>query len=369
MKSDHPGTPVAHTPNEKGQWHDLMEHLRGVAERAKKFGDKFGAGDWAEAAGWWHDVGKVHPKFQAYLKECFVDPKGRHKGPPHSIIGALWAIRNKLDGLGLLLAGHHGGIPNLSEFKVARVPHALADTKILDVMKQVEGLALPPGEIKLPQLVTSEEMELFLRMVFSALVDADFLDTEAHMDEEKGAKRNHRITLDELWEKLEASQRIKSGHGKDPLNIARHEIYQACVASADSSQGFFRLTVPTGGGKTRSGMAFALRHALRHKLDRVIVAIPYTSIIDQNAQDYRAIFGDEAVLEHHSTADWLGTKDSEEECEEYTRKRLSSQNWDAPIVVTTTVQLVERWNASPSPKASNRARASFFLLHTTRHWA
>ena len=119
-----PEGPFAHTPNEKGKWHLLKDHLRGVANRAREFGEKFEAGDWCELAGWWHDVGKINPRFQAYLRECFSDPQSRHKGPPHSIIGALWAIKAKADGLGLILAGHHGGIPNLSEFKSVRLSRA-----------------------------------------------------------------------------------------------------------------------------------------------------------------------------------------------------------------------------------------------------
>lgn len=357
--------PFAHTPNEKGEWHLLEDHLRGVAERARKFGDKFGAGDWAELAGWWHDLGKVNPRFQAYLKHCYAEPKGNHKGPPHAIVGALWAIRDKADGLGLLLAGHHGGIPNLSEFKTVRVPGAQGDCGVLSTLKEIEGMSLPSGaHIAAPPTNNPHELELFLRMVFSALVDADFLDTEDHMKPEMGAQRGNEQTIEGLWEKLQGAQAAISGIKHDTLNSARHDIYKACVQSAGSPQGFFRLTVPTGGGKTRSGMAFALKHALKHGLDRVIVAIPYTSIIDQNAQEYREIFGDEAVLEHHSTVDWLGKEDGEEDCEERTRKRLASENWDAPIIVTTTVQFFESLfsnRVSACRKLHNMARSVLIL--------
>jgi CRISPR-associated endonuclease/helicase Cas3 len=357
--------PYAHTPNDKKQWHNLMDHLSGVAKRARQFGDKFGAGGWAELAGWWHDLGKINPRFQAYLKHCYIDPKGSHKGPPHAIVGALWAIRAGADGLGLLLAGHHGGIPNLSEFKTVRLPRAQGDEEVSATLEKVEGMSLPTGVSLLPLGITTRyESELFLRMVFSALVDADFLDTEDHMKPEIGAQRGNEQTIEGLWKNLQGAQTAISGIKRDTLNSARHEIYQACVQSADSSQGFYRLTVPTGGGKTRSGMAFALKHALKHGLDRVIVAIPYTSIIDQNALEYRKIFGDEAVLEHHSTVDWLGEEDGEEDCEAHTRKRLASENWDAPIIVTTTVQLFESLfsnRASACRKLHNVARSVLIL--------
>jgi CRISPR-associated endonuclease/helicase Cas3 len=360
-----PKGPFAHTPNKRGEWHLLEDHLRGVAKRAREFGDKFGAGDWAELAGWWHDVGKVNPKFQAYLKHCDTEPQSRHQGPPHAIVGALWAIRAKADGLGLLLAGHHGGIPNLSEFKSVRVPRAQDDAEVLATRKEVERMSLPTGAPLIPlEVKTRHESEFFLRMVFSALVDADFLDTENHLKPEMGTRRGNEQTIEGLWEKLQDAQAAISGIKHDTLNSARHEIYEACVLSADSPQGFYRLTVPTGGGKTRSGIAFALKHALKHGLDRVIVAIPYTSIIDQNAQEYRKIFGDEAVLEHHSTVDWLGEEDGEEDCEEHTKKRLASENWDAPIVVTTTVQLFESLfsnRVSACRKLHNVARSVLIL--------
>jgi CRISPR-associated endonuclease/helicase Cas3 len=182
--------------------------------------------------------------------------------------------------------------------------------------------------------------ELFVRMLFSALVDGDFLDTEAHFQPARAGQRSDSPALAELWNRFEADQARLTGQSSGPLQHARHAIYRACLEAAALPPGLFRLIVPTGGGKTRSGMAFALRHALLHGLDRIIVAIPYTSIIEQTADAYRDIFRDEGVLEHHSAV-----ADRDDQASPVTARqqwgRLASENWDAPVVVTTTVQLFE----------------------------
>ena len=182
------------------------------------------------------------------------------------------------------------------------------------------------------------QAELFLRFLFSALVDADYLDTEAHFDPGRSRLRYRSVDLEALAESFWKEQDKLSGHDQSPVNQARHEIYQVCLAAAECPPGIFRLTVPTGGGKTLSGMAFALRHALKYQKDRIIVAIPYTSIIDQTAQVYRRIFGDENILEHHSA---VTPREDEDHFVQQQWTRLAAENWDAPIVVTTTVQLFE----------------------------
>ena len=359
------GGPFAHSANEKGEWHLLEDHLREVARRAKEFGDKFGAGDWTELAGWWHDIGKINPRFQDYLRQCSERPHEPHKGPPHSIVGALWAARHSGEALLLPLAGHHGGLPSLSELKTSRLPRAWTDAEVLETLEHAsKGLRVP---FKAASALTPKDCfagELLIRMIFSALVDADFLDTERHLSCERAMYRGSTVTLDACWRAIERSQAALSGMRTDVVNQARHEIYAACLAAAASDPGFFRLTVPTGGGKTRSAMAFALRHALHHGLERIIVAIPYTSIIDQNAEVYSEIFGTEAVLEHHSAAEWFGSGDAEEDAEANVRRRLASENWDAPIVVTTTVQLFESLFAnrvSRCRKLHNIARSVVIL--------
>lgn len=332
----------AHSPNSRGQWHELKAHLEGVAKRSREFGEKFGAGTIAERAGWLHDIGKASPDFQSYLQRCYNDSDKKHTGPPHSIFGALEAVRQRLHFLSLVISGHHGGLPSLSALKTEKIPRAQRDARISHLLDQFRALNVPSTPIALEGLPTSKlGLELFVRMLFSVLVDADFLDTEAHLRQEIANERGARASLQECWLALEMAQKELSGKARDPLNLSRHEIYLACLKAAFEQQGFFRLTVPTGGGKTRSGMAFALKHALIHGLDRVIVAIPYTSIVDQNAAVYRGIFGENAVLEHHSGADWRSQDDPEDNPESALRQRLASENWDAPIVVTTTVQLFE----------------------------
>jgi CRISPR-associated endonuclease/helicase Cas3 len=208
----------------------------------------------------------------------------------------------------------------------------------MDVLLHAEKILALPERPSLPALKSPSQAELFLRLLFSALVDADYLDTEAHFDPGRSQIRYRPFDLTDLAESFWKAQANLSGHDQSPVNLARNEIYRACLAAAEWEPGVFRLTIPTGGGKTLSGMAFALQHALKYKKDRIIVAIPYTSIIDQTSQVYRSIFGEEAVLEHHSA---LAPPEEEEDYLRYQWTRLAAENWDAPIVVTTTVQLFE----------------------------
>jgi CRISPR-associated endonuclease/helicase Cas3 len=363
----------AHSANGDGIPHDLVELLKSVAEQAARFAEKFAAADMAYWAGLWHDLGKFHPDFQAYL----ANPMAR-RGPDHSSAGAVLAEKS-FSPLAFLVAGHHGGLPALTELKlrVREKVKAPAINQALDLARQAINSIEPtsPLETQLPAFLqgTSQKkpgqegfkrrLELFLRMVFSTLVDADFLDTERHFEPELEQQRGRGASLDELWERFETAQGVFSGRKQGQLCEIRHEIYQACLRAAQNPPGMFSLTVPTGGGKTRSGMAFALRHALIHGLDRVIIAIPYTSIIEQSVDVYCSIFGAESVLEHHSA---VSPHDDPSDPLSYQEvwARLASQNWDAPVVVTTTVQLFESLFANrPSTcrKLHNIARSVVIL--------
>ncbi|WP_119070656.1 CRISPR-associated helicase Cas3' [Rubrobacter indicoceani] len=356
----------AHTPAEGSEvWHDLASHLERTSELAHENASKFGAGELGRLAGLWHDIGKFNPAFQGYLKACYEAELAGGKPPragsvPHAVYGAMFAA-GAVGALAAVIHGHHAGLPNSAKMRdslaktEARdaldriLPHARKSVKELEFGGDVLALFAEPPADEL-------QMEVLQRMVFSALVDADFLDTETHFDPEIFDSRGSNVAVGEMWKAFVRDQEsLIAGFRRDemPVNTVRREVYECCVEAAEDPTGIFRLAVPTGGGKTRSSLAFALRHATVHDLDRIIVAVPYTSIIEQTASVYRGIFrqlGDDAVLEHHSAVrrevdDERDLQDDPTEAERQeesrTRARLATENWDAPLIVTTTVQLLE----------------------------
>ncbi|GIV09027.1 MAG: CRISPR-associated helicase/endonuclease Cas3 [Fimbriimonadales bacterium] len=329
----------AHTPNAQGQWHGLVEHLRSTAEQARAFAERFGAGELAYYAGLCHDLGKFHPEFQRYLCQCAAGQSAlKH---PHAIYGAK-LIETVFSLLAYPIAGHHSGMPNKSDLK-ARLQKFQDLPSILSVaqthLPELIPLLNPNTPLQLPPHFPDDLLawEMLTRMLFSCLVDADFLDTERHFDPNRASQRGQTPTLQELWRRFETNQRQLLQQAPDtPINRARRAIYDSCLCAAKEPPGLYRLTAPTGGGKTRAALGFALKHALTHGLERIIVALPYTSIIDQTAQVYREILGEEAVLEHHSALQWDNLDEDATD-----RWKLLSENWDAPLIVTTFVQLFE----------------------------
>lgn len=342
--------PWAHSANEQGERHAWVDHAEGASALAAEFADAFGMGEIGRLLGLWHDIGKLAPDWQDYLAASEEGRMRRGSGPDHKAVGAQFAASKVGELFALALHGHHGGLSTPEDMRAwlddQREERGDEMRLALDDVRALIGdRALPDTGFETPRGIGDGALrkELLLRMLFSCLVDADWLDTEAHFSPERSAVRapSH-PDLAGLWRRFEDDQRGVTG-GEGAVNEARDAIYAASLDAAERSPGFFRLTVPTGGGKTRSGMAFALRHALRHGQRRVVVAVPFTSITEQTASAYRGIFerpgdGAPAVLEHHSNADDPGGGTDGQPAR---WARLAAENWDAPIVVTTTVQLFE----------------------------
>ncbi len=348
--------PLAHVRQDKsGEWHEhlLDEHSRGVASLAGEFAVYFDSADWASLAGLWHDLGKYSPEFQQYIKKVSgyanrYDPEAHIEAPgrvDHSTAGAIHAVR-QFDKhgriLAYLIAGHHAGLPDWS----AADTGAKALAKRLDA-EQDHLLDRIPAQTIPKEIFTQDKpttkprggtdgLHLWLRMLFSCLVDADFLDTEKFMNVDQADARSGYRDLPGLLADFDQYMSNKSASAEaTPVNVIRADILRQCREKAILNPGLYSLTVPTGGGKTLSGMAFALLHAMQHKKQRIIYVIPYTSIIEQTAGIFREIFGDN-VVEHHANLD-PGKEDDKEDA----RSRLATENWDAPIIVTTNVQFFE----------------------------
>ncbi|MCX8033322.1 MAG: CRISPR-associated endonuclease Cas3'' [Thermoleophilia bacterium] len=324
--------PLAHSPNSEGVAQHLLDHLRGVGELSALFASKFDAGPLGRVVGFLHDIGKISPRFQRYLRGLSIS------GGDHTTAGSIVAARMKLPpAASFVIAGHHGGIPELGDVK-QRLRATLEpecetalQQLIAELSTELPGLSAAEYE---PE--TQSDFELSVRMLFSALVDADFLDTEAHFCPVRNASRGGRPGMRELLDRFthEYESRFAGATTDKGISVIRKKVYDWCVRAASEPQGVFTLTVPTGGGKTLSGLAFALTHAAMWNLDRVIVVIPYTSIVEQTCDIYRMFLGDEAVIEHHSAYDPRGDEEDE-------RQMLAAENWDAPVIVTTSVQFFE----------------------------
>lgn len=367
---------IPHCPQD--QWQTLHAHLDGVSRLAGDFAASFGSEAWARLAGQLHDMGKSSEAFQQRLH-------GSPRKVDHSTAGVQflhrqWAIppSGKTDSVGAMLArligyvlaGHHGGLPNAGATSLdagtlaarlkKEVPPYRADRAI------PAHLPLPPSLLagmRKDQLPFA--LAFWVRMLFSCLVDADFLDTERFCSPETAALRHVPPPLPELSTRLHSALAAKGFLVEAPITpdtlhdpcacvdrkasiiLSRKAILQWCLDAAGQDKGFFSLTVPTGGGKTLSSLAFALKHAVAHGQRRIILVVPYTSIIEQNAQELREVLGADVVLEHHCSyvhPDMEDDGDTENEAAK--AYRLSTENWDASVIVTTAVQFFESLFAS-----------------------
>jgi CRISPR-associated endonuclease/helicase Cas3 len=309
-----------------------------VAALARKFATKWGAGEWGHYAGLWHDLGKFSADFQDMIS---ADAEAERGKVNHSSAGALRACEELREAglvLAFVIAGHHSGLRDYEKLLERLQPDekrhldaAVAGGADADWLRMQQPLTMPAELLERPR-----SAELWIRFLFSALIDGDRLDTECFHDPAKTSSRGSRVTMRELAEKVDAdidrlAAEAREVGGATAVNDVRAAVLADCRARADEEQGIFTLTVPTGGGKTLASLSFALRHAAKHQLDRVIVVVPYTSIIEQNAAVLKKIVGEENVLEHHTNFDpGDGSK-----------FWLDAENWDVPIVVTTSVQFFE----------------------------
>lgn len=323
---------IAHKDGEREQ--SVKEHLYGTAKLSGEFAAKFGKEDWGYCCGLLHDIGKYSMEFQNKIQEntnAHVD---------HSSAGAQLCMEQAgyYTILSYCIAGHHSGLPNYGNKAIASSLCGRIGKKIFDYQAY-------KNEIQIPQLYTNPiefckernmdfSLSMFIRMLYSCLVDADFLDTEIFM-KNGDTGRNSGEAMDVLMKRLE--EYISEWLRNDDiytLNGRRTQILKHCLQNGQCKRGIFRLTVPTGGGKTIASLAFALRHATEHNMDRIIYVVPYTNIIEQNAQVFRQILGGENVLENHYNVEFKTTEDS-------SPIRLAAENWDKPVVVTTNVQFFE----------------------------
>lgn len=332
---------LAHRDDSGEREQTILEHLRGTAALAAEFAEPFGAADEARRCGMLHDIGKYSDAFQRRLN-------GSPQRVDHSTAGALEAFYNQPPDIpaAFCVAGHHAGLPDGG----TRGDRAGAPTLWGRVRRRagqgIEDYSAFRDEVEIPangrlprEFVQSRESAFFfIRMLFSCLVDADFLDTE-HFMERGAAERGGFPPLEEYRKKLRAYIQPWLEHPKGKLGEKRCEILRAALRAGSENPGIFTFTAPTGSGKTVSSMAFALAHSKARRLRRVIYVIPYCSILEQTQGVFEEIFGQGSVVAHYANVDY-GTEEGREGGER-DRRYLAAENWDAPVILTTTVQFFE----------------------------
>lgn len=344
----------------KDDWHLLRDHLLAVGEGAASRAFYWKQADEARLAGLLHDVGKYASNFQKRLE-------GKAHGVDHWSIGAHWAARQGAHIAAFAIYGHHVGLhsPAIMQTLIEKAKDPGMSWNITEYPADIKAVASNDG-IQIPTSAPIDYKGLIkekprcgmaIRMLFSALCDADFIDTESHFNRyQSDGKRPDPLPLQaaKALEIVLAHLQMRSkpvGVQSQIVYEARQTVLRDCLEAGSKDERLFTLTAPTGSGKTLSSLAFALKHAATKKdIRRIIVVIPYLSIIDQTARQFRElfepVFGPDYVLEHHSLAERThetrngeSTQDAEDEAKR--RRRLLAQNWDAPLVVTTTVQFFE----------------------------
>lgn len=312
-----------------------QEHQLGVAKLASKFANEFDMAEWGYVIGLLHDKGKEQKSFQQHiLKSSGFSPDTIVDGnSDHAYVGAL--VAKKLFStppyymmMDNIIMGHHRGLYD-DDVKRVKLDNDIPEGVCLERIQT---------SLTMPKVEHPKDLHHLIRMLYSCLVDADFLDTELFMLPEQSNLRGRKSSIENLLSKLETYLHdLRLNAPSTEVNNIRSEIQDYCIAESERDIDFYSLTVPTGGGKTLSSILWALRHAKRNGQRRIIIAIPYTSIITQTASILRNIFGEDNVLEHHSNVDF---NDISEGQMSY-RMKLATENWDYPIIVTTNVQLFE----------------------------
>ncbi|NLD38368.1 MAG: CRISPR-associated helicase Cas3' [Desulfatiglans sp.] len=332
----------AHSENKNNEKHDLEKHLHETANLAESFACRTEYRHLFYLAGLIHDLGKYQKAFQLYLEH------GGHKGSvPHASWGAGYARLNSLLETSIAVDGHHKGLPNISLWKSDTEPFKRGEVnnfedvfKIFKTENNIEEAIISNRPLTWQE---HSEREFFIRYLFSALTDADWLSTEHHFDRGTFDKRlTPVLPVDEMLKKLEMEISAKPKDGE--INRLRNNALNQVMQKASMPCGFYSLTLPTGMGKTLASVAWALKHSKENKLKRIIIVLPYINIIDQTAEILRSIFGEEWVLEHHSNIiedSELVSDENDNSTDLIKKKRLASENWNYPIIVTTTVQFFE----------------------------
>lgn len=369
-------TYYGHTGGAEGGWEPLRDHLYAVAARAGQYAAAFDACQQGQIAGLLHDLGKYGDLFQARLR-------GEARGIDHASAGAVEALRRyqrAAVAAAVAIQGHHGGLQvadrsalqalspaHLAEPSPENLTRSGADLELLMERFCADGLQLPAAIDEAFCDVLAEPpgaAMLDVRMLYSALVDADFIETEAHfraVGRDQGPPRPEPLELEPardldilqayLHELAAASRAAENVQGM------RADLLTCCLQAGQKPPGLYTLTAPTGAGKTLAMLAFALRHAAEHGLRRIVMVIPYLTIIEQTVQVYREALGqgrdsgtlERYILEHHSLA---GSRDDDGKSAHdgddtgARALRMLTENWDAPIIVTTSVQFLESLHAA-----------------------